>query len=205
LAGVGLLASYEAERRPVGLDVVESTSRALNTVLAHGEIKPAMRETQLLVGYRDSRIVTDACAELAAELPAPGDRVPEVGGLRQAFVGHAQRLQAHIGRGRHVFIGYIDEDVDGARVAAFSAAAEALRAALDTAAGAVLIAGVTKSFSDNEDFPILTDSAGEFATAFGARDGMIWVVRPDGHIGYRSAHCSLPEMTGWLTQALARG
>ncbi|SAL47390.1 FAD-dependent monooxygenase [Caballeronia humi] len=205
LAGVGLLASYEAERRPVGLDVVESTSRALNTVLAHGEIKPAMRETQLLVGYRDSQIVTDTCPELAAELPAPGDRVPEVGGLRQGFVGHAQRLQAHIGRGRHVLIGFIDEDADGARVAAFSAAAEALRAAFDTAAGAALIAGVTKSFGDNEDFPILTDSAGEFATAFGARNGMIWVVRPDGHIGYRSANCSVPEMIRWLTQALARG
>ena len=53
-AGDALLESYEAERRPVGLDVVESTSRAMNTVLTHGARCRPMRETQLLVGYRGS-------------------------------------------------------------------------------------------------------------------------------------------------------
>jgi 2-polyprenyl-6-methoxyphenol hydroxylase-like FAD-dependent oxidoreductase len=52
LATQALLYSYSAERRAVGLDVVENTSRALNEVLAQRAQLPGMRETQLLVGYR---------------------------------------------------------------------------------------------------------------------------------------------------------
>ncbi|SAL84626.1 monooxygenase FAD-binding protein [Caballeronia arvi] len=210
LAGASLLASYEAERRPVGLDVVEQTSRAMNTVLAHGEIRPATRETQLLIGYRGSPIVADECADIAAELPAPGDRVPETGGLVQAFVGHAQRLQDHLGRGRHTLIGYIDDDdAGGARVAAFNAAVAAWRAALGTAANALLIVspGVANGQSFDpapEAYRSLSDKAGEFAAAFGAQNGMAWVVRPDGHIGFRSASCSPDALLAWLERVLAR-
>ncbi|WP_277185182.1 FAD-dependent monooxygenase, partial [Caballeronia sp. BR00000012568055] len=183
VAGKPLLASYEAERRPVGLDVVEATSRALNTVLAHGEVRPAMRETQLLVGYRGSPIVADECADMAPELPAPGDRVPEVGGLTQSFVGHAQRLQAHIGRGRHVLIGY-------GRCNEFDAAVSALQRSLGDATGALSIVDASNNNAvESEAYRTLRDASGAFAQAFGARDGMVWIVRPDGHIGYRSDTC----------------
>ncbi|MDR5766533.1 MULTISPECIES: FAD-dependent monooxygenase [unclassified Caballeronia] len=208
LASQTLLDSYEAERRPVGLDVVESTSRALNTVLAHGEIKPAMRETQLLVSYRgSSSIVADETIDMTPELPAPGDRAPQAGGLVEAFIGHAQRLHDHLGRGRHTLIGYIDDDADGARVAAFAATVEAWRAALGTAASAVLIVSpdVAKAASfvpACEAYRTLSDEAREFADAFGAKNGMAWVVRPDGHIGYRSARCSPDALIAWLGRVL---
>ncbi|BBU31733.1 3-(3-hydroxyphenyl)propionate hydroxylase [Burkholderia sp. THE68] len=208
VASEALLDSYEAERRPVGLDVVEATSRALNTVLAHGEIKPAMRETQLLVGYRgSSAIVADECADMAAELPAPGDRVPEVGGLVQAFVGHAQRLQEHLGRGRHTLVGYLDDDVDGARVATFDAAVDAWRGALGTAASAVLIVSPKLAHAASfeparEAYRTLSDDAGAFVDAFGAKNGMAWAVRPDGHIGFRSARCAPDSLMAWLRSAL---
>ena len=209
VASAALLDSYEAERRPVGLDVVESTSRAMNTVLAHGEIRPAMRETQLLVGYRGSPIVADECADIASELPAPGDRVPQVGGLVQAFVGHAQRLQDHLGRGRHTLVGYIDDDTDGSRVAAFDAAVDAWRAALGTASNALLIVspdvGSAPSFEPaREAYRALSDRGGEFTRAFGAKNGMAWVVRPDGHIGFRSATCSSDALLAWLDRVLGK-
>jgi 2-polyprenyl-6-methoxyphenol hydroxylase-like FAD-dependent oxidoreductase len=209
LAGASLLASYEAERRPVGLDVVEQTSRAMNTVLAHGEIRPAMRETQLLIGYRDSPIVEDACADSAPELPAPGDRAPEVGGLMQAFVGHAQRLQEHLGRGRHTLIAYIDDDADGAHIAAFNEAVHMLSNALGTSARAVLIVAPNVAHAPSFDpapeaYRSLIDQAGQFAAAFGAKNGMTWVVRPDGHIGFRSATCSSDALLAWLERMLGR-
>ncbi|AET93159.1 monooxygenase FAD-binding protein [Burkholderia sp. YI23] len=207
LAGESLLASYEVERRPVGLDVVEQTSRAMNTVLAHGEIRPAMRETQLLIGYRGSPIVADECAEIASELPAPGDRAPEVGGLVQAFIGHAQRLQDHLGRGRHTLLSYIDDATDGARIAAFDAAVDAWRGTLGTAANALLIvspdvANAPSFEPSGEAYRSLSDRAGEFAAAFGAKHGMTWVVRPDSHIGFRSASCSPDAVLGWLERVL---
>ncbi|MFM0324447.1 FAD-dependent monooxygenase [Caballeronia glebae] len=210
LASQTLLDSYEAERRPVGLDVVESTSRALNTVLAHGEIKPAMRETQLLVGYRGSSpIVADDAADMAAELPAPGDRAPQAGGLVEAFIGHAQRLQDHLGRGRHTLVGYIDDDAEGARVAAFTEAVDAWRVALGTAASAVLIVSPRFASAPSfvpacEAYRTLSDNAGEFADVFGAKNGMTWVVRPDGHIGFRSASCSARTLFAWLDRVLGQ-
>jgi 2-polyprenyl-6-methoxyphenol hydroxylase-like FAD-dependent oxidoreductase len=203
-AGDALLASYSAERLPVGQDVVESTSRAQSVMLAHGEIKPAMRETQLLVGYRESAIVADECADMASEWPAPGDRAPEVGGLVETFVGHAQRLQEQIGRGRHTLIGYAEDETC---IDAFDAGLEALKAALGDAASAVLIVAERTEgvlLQPGEMHRTLRDAAGEFAKAFGARNGMLWVVRPDGHIGFRSASCTAQALIAWLAHALAR-
>ncbi|MDR5739515.1 MULTISPECIES: FAD-dependent monooxygenase [unclassified Caballeronia] len=197
LAGSSLLESYEAERRPVGLDVVESTSRALDTVLAHGEVRPAMRETQLLIGYRGSPIVADACDNLAPAWPSPGDRVPEIGGLSEDFIGHRQRIAAHIGHGRHTLIGYCTDDTS------FAATVDAWRAALGDAANAVRIAAPGATSRAGATYRALTDSAGEFAAAFGARSGMIWAVRPDGHIGFRSSECSAAALTAWLDSAHA--
>jgi hypothetical protein len=48
----------------------------------------------------------------------------------------------------------------------------------------------------------LSDEAREFADAFGAKNGMAWVVRPDGHIGYRSARCSPDALIAWLGRVL---
>ncbi|WP_250493379.1 FAD-dependent monooxygenase [Caballeronia sp. GAWG1-1] len=203
IANETLLSSYEAERRPVGLDVVEATSRALNTVLVHGEVRPAMRETQLLVGYRGSAIVADANDEINAQiapgLPAPGDRVPECGGLAEAFVGHAVRLRDHIGRGRHTLIGYLDHDINGDSREPFDAAFQAWRNMLGDAGNAVLITA-GKSPECSETYAVLADEAGEFAAFFGARSGMIWALRPDGHIGFRGA--SATTLESWLTTML---
>jgi 2-polyprenyl-6-methoxyphenol hydroxylase-like FAD-dependent oxidoreductase len=195
-----LLDSYSAERHPVGLDVVQSTSRALNTVLAQSVTNPTLRETQLLVSYRDSPLVVDACPQLAAELPAPGDRVPEVGGLRQPFIGHALRLQERLGRGRHVLIGYVNGAGD--QYAAFVEGYRALHAALGSAAAGLLIQAQGSAMPPDESVPVLTDAAGEFAAAFRATVGTVWMVRPDGHIGWRSSDCSALSVTTWLQRSI---
>jgi FAD binding domain len=102
-----LLDSYSAERHPVGLDVVEQTSRALNKVIAAEVNVPGMRETQLLIGYPDSPIVRDDRPSAVEGAPSPGDRAPDAGGLRRAFVAHPLRLRERLGGGRHVLIGFL--------------------------------------------------------------------------------------------------
>lgn len=74
----------------------------------HQAANPAMRETQLLITYRGSPIVADLCSDANPEAPAPGDRLPDVRGLAQRFVGHARRLHDFVGSGRHTLIGYVD-------------------------------------------------------------------------------------------------
>jgi 2-polyprenyl-6-methoxyphenol hydroxylase-like FAD-dependent oxidoreductase len=191
-----LLESYSEERHPVGVDVVQSTSAALKAVFAREAATPAMRETQLLVSYRGSRIVADTCPETDATLPAPGDRVPEVGSLQQTFVGHALRLHEYVGRGRHVLLGYID--APGAQYDAFVEGCSALDALPRELASAVLIAAPGCEVPPNEQFTVLTDAANEFTSAFRAPGGTVWGVRPDGHIGWRSHAGSKEAVKGWL-------
>ncbi|GAB2888711.1 hypothetical protein GCM10027093_24360 [Paraburkholderia jirisanensis] len=274
LAQPALVDSYSAERRPVGLDVVEATTRAMNAVLAQRAALPGMRETQLLVGYRDSPLVADACPQFDAALPAPGDRVPDVDGLTQPFVGHATRLQQRVGRGRHTLLGYVDATggdatggdatggdsigVDAVRVDAIGgkaasgnmARADALHgdaaphdatdddamssdalngnpdsgiaanattpaaqleacidgfrtlaAVLGSAADALIIASPDSGLPRDERIPVFTDSAREFAAAFRAPGGTVWVIRPDGHIGWRSKGCTEAALRNWMRQA----
>ena len=195
-----LLDSYSEERHPVGVDVVRSTSAALNAVFAREAATPAMRETQLLVTYRGSRIVADECPGMDAALPAPGDRVPEVGGFQQIFVGHAQRLHEYVGRGRHVLLGYID--APGAQYDAFVKGCSTLDALPGEMASAVLIAAPGCEVAPNERFTVLTDATNEFDTAFRALGGTVWGVRPDTHIGWRCRPCSKEAVKVWLRRSM---
>src|SRR5262249_52655627 len=139
-------------------------------------------------------------------LPAPGDRVPDAGGLAQAFVGHPVRLHERIGRGRHTLIGYIDAHGAplAAQVAAFADACRALHAALGSASSALLIAAAGCTPPRDETFTLLTDAAGAFAAAFGAHgaiSGAVWIVRPDGYLGWRGARASADAVDAWLKLA----
>ncbi|MFT4439472.1 FAD-dependent monooxygenase [Caballeronia sp. 15715] len=200
LAQPDLLASYSEERHPVGVDVVQSTSAALNAVFAREALTPAMRETQLLVTYRGSRIVSDECPDIDASSPAPGDRVPELGSLQQTYIGHARRLHDFVGGGRHILLGYID--APGAQYDAFVGGCSALDAVPHELTSAVLIAAPGCEVPSNEQITVLTDAANEFTTAFHAPGGTVWGVRPDGHIGWRSHRCSKDAVKRWLQHSI---
>ncbi|WP_240975674.1 hypothetical protein [Paraburkholderia aromaticivorans] len=191
-----MLGSYLTERHPVGVDVVKSTSAALNAVLTRQAANPAMRETQLLITYRGSPIVADLCSDADRELPAPGDRLPDVQGLAQRFVGHARRLHDYVDAGRHTLIGYVD--AAGQQYDAFVDGCRALTASLPGAASAVLVTPPDCEVPVSELMTIVTDAAGDFATTFRAKGGDVWIVRPDGHIGWRSSECSGAAIERWL-------
>jgi hypothetical protein len=55
----------------------------------------------------------------------------------------------------------------------------------DLAAGA-MIAAPDLPIVDRERIPLLRDAEGAFRRTYGARTGMVWLIRPDGHIGWRS-------------------
>ncbi|WP_108659533.1 FAD-dependent monooxygenase [Acuticoccus kandeliae] len=201
VAAPGLLASYSAERQAVGLDVVESTSRALSAVFARKAPTPGMRETQLLVGYRDSPIVADDRADAAEAELAAGDRAPNAGGLTREYVQRPFRLHERFGRGRHVLLGAIGADAGG--VDRLAAMAAHLRDRLGTAAAAYAIAPAECALMGNDPLPILADSAGEFGEAYAARPGMAWLVRPDGYLGWVSGDASPEGLSAALDRVAA--
>jgi 2-polyprenyl-6-methoxyphenol hydroxylase-like FAD-dependent oxidoreductase len=195
-AGMALLDSYSAERHPVGLDVVMNTSRALNSVIAQQPNLPALRETQLFISYRDSPIVRDERSQASTASLAAGDRAPDAGQLERPFVGHALRLRERIGRGRHVLMGYVDGD--GGTLDNLAELLAAVRNALGSAATGLAVAALGHVPLDRERVPLLVDAAGEFRAAYGAKPGMAWLVRPDGHIGWCSDAPSVPALESFL-------
>jgi len=200
LAAPGLLESYSAERQPVGREVVEQTSRAMDDAIANRPVSqdPLARESQLFVHYRTSPLVRDdmpAGAEADAEAPRPGDRAPDADGLRRPFVARPIRLRDRLGRGRHLLLAYADAGTAGSDYAAFADLLDALRGRLgDLAAGVVLLAPDARPV-DLERIPFLSDAGDAFRRAYGARPGMVWLLRPDGHIGWR---CDRPDSAGLL-------
>jgi 2-polyprenyl-6-methoxyphenol hydroxylase-like FAD-dependent oxidoreductase len=192
----GLLDSYSAERRAVGLDVVQNTTRALNDVLAQRAQLPGMRETQLLVSYRGSAIVRDERADAAEAALAAGDRAPDAGGLRRRFVGQALRLHERLGRGRHVLVGFIGDEP--AMTDTLADMLAMLRALLGDAITGFAIAPEGGTPPEREDLPVLLDAAGAFAAAYAARPGMAWLIRPDGYIGWCSAAPTVAGLRSFL-------
>jgi 2-polyprenyl-6-methoxyphenol hydroxylase-like FAD-dependent oxidoreductase len=202
-ASPGLLDSYSAERRMVGLDLVENTSRALKETLAQRSPMPGLRETQLTITYRGSAIVRDEVANISDSDLAAGDRAPDAGGLRRSYVEQPFRLHERLGRGRHVLLGYAG---DGAGLSALAGLAGLARAALGTAASCFAIVPGDSTLGDREDIPVLRDAHGEFATAYGAAAGTTLLIRPDGHVGWFSstpAAAGLKAALDLLAQASA--
>jgi 2-polyprenyl-6-methoxyphenol hydroxylase-like FAD-dependent oxidoreductase len=182
MAASGLLESYSAERRPVGLDVVENTSRALNDVIAQKINLPGIKETQLLIGYRSSAIVDEQRSEIDPALPCPGDRAVDVDELRRPFVAHAFRLRNLIGDGKHVLLGYIGsypKELD-----LLADLLDLLKAATGNSARGFAITAPDQMLPVQERVPVLTDAGAHFRSSYGAAPGMVWLIRPDGHIGW---------------------
>ena len=87
-----LLDSYEAERRPVGADVIARTRRASENYGRGTGGKPdRLADTQLQISYRGTRLVRDG-TESDALVPRAGDRAPDAGGLRRHGVDFPLRL-----------------------------------------------------------------------------------------------------------------
>ncbi|WP_214369052.1 FAD-dependent monooxygenase [Pseudonocardia sp. H11422] len=187
VAANGLLDSYQAERHPVGEEVV---GRTIRHARAGFESDPddewtiIRREAQLLVNYRESPIVGPP-ARVAAKggRPEPGDRAPDARGLVREAVQFPVRLFELLTSPEHTLLLYAD---DAATAAGLDDVASTVRSLahgrLDVYA--VLADGVP---APDLQLPAVHDVANEFRTAYGASDGATYLVRPDGHVGHRGA------------------
>ncbi|THA32024.1 FAD-dependent monooxygenase [Streptomyces sp. A1547] len=181
-AAPGLVASYDAERRPVGEEVVGRTVRhAAEGVQADPEDAQTLmqRQAQLLVGYRGSPVVQRADAG-AGDGPQPGDRAPDCGGLTGDIAAYSLRLYDLLRGREHVLLLYGPGP-------ALDGLAELTSAVRGFATGQV---GVCAILTDTEadrpaPVPVYRDGRGEFARMYGVREPAAFVVRPDGYLGAR--------------------
>lgn len=181
VAAPGLLESYDAERRPVGEEVVGRTVQHARDGFEADPDDPSTvirREAQLLVNYRESPVVSRSVT--APNLaPRAGDRAPDCRGLRRPGVTDPVRLFEVLAGTAHTLLYYADaaEHVDA--VPALSTAAAEWPAPLRLL---VVLAASLDVDPVRVGVACLLDD-GAFAAAYGVRGGDGVVVRPDGYLG----------------------
>ena len=109
-AAPGLLDSYDAERRPVGEEVVGRTVRSAREGIGADSTDVAYvirREAQLLIDYAGSPIVAEGA----------GARAPDATGLTRDAVTGPLRLYSLLGRREHTTLLYADDAAGAADVA----------------------------------------------------------------------------------------
>jgi 2-polyprenyl-6-methoxyphenol hydroxylase-like FAD-dependent oxidoreductase len=209
VAAAGLLDSYDAERRPVGEEVVGRTVRHAREGYDADDPQTVLRrEAQLLVAYPDSPIVGEGSG--ADELkggPAPGSRAPDSRGLRRPAVAFPIRLYDLLDGRRHTLLLYADvaEQVGG-----FAATIGVVRdrghdqvdARLVLAGSADIADDIAVGLVDGPPVPVMRDAAGEFRTAYGAVGGCCYLVRPDGQVGFRAGRTIADEIASQLGKVL---
>ena len=202
-ASPDLLASYDAERRPVGEEVVGRTVRSAREGIGAGsdDLDHIMkREAQLLIDYAGSPILGDAPAGRA--LVAPGLRAPDATGLTRPAVAGSLRLFSLLDRLRHTAILFADNisGIDDLR-ALEDVAATATAAAHDLLDTYLVVApGVDPGHSL---LPVITDSDGEFAAAYDPGERSLYVVRPDGYLGYAQRGIDVGAVVDYLKKTFS--
>ncbi|MFJ8111821.1 FAD-dependent monooxygenase [Streptomyces sp. NPDC096132] len=200
-AGPRLLETYDAERRPVGEEVVGRTVRHARHGIEADPDDPRtvmLREAQLLVGYRDGPLAGRPYGP--ADAPQPGDRAPDCTGLGLTAAAYPLRLFDVLrGRARHVVILY------STHLADLAGGVEAVaRAPMGgPAIVAVLAREGAAAAPDTLGVPAYRDAGGEFARLYRPDGPTGFVVRPDGYLASRFPLAATTAALGDLLTALS--
>ncbi|MFG2617679.1 FAD-dependent monooxygenase [Streptomyces sp. NPDC048507] len=203
-ASPGLLDSYDAERRPVGEEVVGRTVRhAAEGVQADPEDGATLllREAQLLLGYPDSPIVLRGGPDGASPGPGPGpgERAPDCGGLSGPIAAHPLRLHELLRGSEHVLL-VCAPSADTPCVPGLAALAGGLPAGRLTAYAVLTEGGTAPAWAP---MPVFLDGRGDFARVYGVREPTAFVVRPDGYLGARLTPPTAAGLSAYLSRVFA--
>jgi 2-polyprenyl-6-methoxyphenol hydroxylase-like FAD-dependent oxidoreductase len=192
-----LLDSYEAERRPVGAEVVARTRAASEGYGREPGGKPdRLADTQIRVSYRGTGWVCDDAEDLDAAVPAAGDRALDAGGLRRHGIGFPLRLFDILRGTEHVLIVHLAGADAPYKVADLAAFAREIRSRLGSRLRLAAVTPVEGS-SDQPDLALLHDRQGAFADAYSTQKAS-FLVRPDGHVGWRGRSWRDPGLLAHL-------
>ena len=188
-AAPGLLDSYDAERRPVGEEVVGRTVRSARDGIGADSTDfdyVIRREAQLLINYADSPIVASQA----------GGRAPDATGLTRAAVTGPLRLFSLFGPG-HTLLLYANGTAGAADVERLERTAEAARAIADGHLGVYLVAAPSADI-EGTVLPVIRDAEANFATAYSTTSHSAFIVRPDGYLGFAGGYSDIDGLATHL-------
>lgn len=197
-AARGLLESYDAERRPVGEEVVGRTVRDAREGIGSDSDDPAFvlrREAQLLIDYAGSPILGGADGESGLRA---GRRAPDAFGLTREVVNFPIRLFDLLGRLDHTLLIYAGAETDANELGEIERVAAAAGGLARGHLEVYLIAAPEAEVGGTL-LPLIRDTAGEFAQIYAATGTSLFVVRPDGYLGFARRSLAFAELVDYLT------
>jgi 2-polyprenyl-6-methoxyphenol hydroxylase-like FAD-dependent oxidoreductase len=213
-ADPSLLDTYHDERHRVGHFLLVNTDRMFAILAGGGMLRRQLRRLMPALGvrlvassfvgrriarfvsqtgirYRQSALSTDGptAERLGREAPQAGDRMPD------ADLGGGRRLADHQHDPRHVLFLFAGESEP--LVERFSAVAAEVALRYGALVSTVVLCSVPRPHRD-----AVLDERGAAHRRFGATDGGAYLIRPDGHIGWRDADCASEEIWSALSSRL---
>ncbi|MFH5230628.1 FAD-dependent monooxygenase [Antrihabitans spumae] len=202
-ASDGLLASYDAERRPVGEEVVGRTVKSAREGIGADSSDPdyvVRREAQLLISYADSPIV--APSPDADPGPRAGARAPDARGLSRDAVADPIRLFSLLGRLEHTLLIYAGPDTVASELGVIERLAETATTDAHGHLDTYLIAAPSADVGETI-LPLIRDVDGDFANAYSAVGTATFIVRPDGYLGYAQRDTAVDSVVKYLKSTFA--
>ena len=193
LATDSLLDSYAAERQPVALSVIEDTVRRSVGFGKPAEPQHRLHDTQLLVSYAGGPL---APAQ-PGDGPAPGDRMPDIPGLRRQGIGFPLRL-FDLMRGPGFTLLAFPQEGDMAEVEAL---AGRLAAGWPGIVGTVAILPAGQGRDDPPGIAVVEDAGNAVQASFGGEPPALLLLRPDGYIAFKGAVAAEP-LLGYLQDVI---
>lgn len=128
---------------------------------------------------------------------AAGGRAPDATGLSRDALTGPLRLFPLLSRREHTALLYAGADATAAEVEVFEHVAQA---AVDAAHGQleVYLIAAPGADVDSTVLPLIRDADGDFARMYRAPSSTVFVVRPDGYLGYSASRLDAEQLGGWL-------
>lgn len=181
-----LLESYEAERRPVGAEVVART-RAQSERFGREQPDPKARyaDTQILVNYRGTRWSKDQIDGSADDLAVrAGDRAPDCHGLCREGIHYPLRLFDVIRGPEYVLIVYFAKPLLPEEIDEFETFAGSLKRIVSGVVRVAAIFAAQLTAQDIAGASTFHDSDNSFASTYSAIHKSGYLIRPDDYCAY---------------------
>ena len=144
-----------------------------------------------------------ATADAKNDGPWPGDRAPDVLGLRRQGVGFPVRLFDVFRGTGYVLLFYIDsiQPDDGQSITEIAASIRA-RYGQYIRPYAIVDPAATADLHEFDAPPMLQDADGAFRRVYHAAAGTAYFIRPDGYVAYRGPTAQCDALLKYLARVL---
>ena len=191
LAAPGLLETATRQSAvPAGKAIVDRAVRIAFTdeMDMEDEKQQFLLEMQMTMNYAGSPLVgerSDDGQEFTSG-PLPGYRAPDVSGLVRFGVGHPSRL-FDVTRGtKFTLVLYTDGSVDEETVTGWEKLADAAREQSVGMVETCVIASPDAVLPAVLELPVYRDTGGLFQRSYDVGGTAAYLIRPDGHVGFRA-------------------